>query len=77
MIIRQYLIWFDDYDPKLSEDTEATTMQDRLITKFLAVDLDGSSNNSFVTYSIESVDPTSSFLNIDSFKLEMVNKNFF
>ena len=71
------MIWFDDFDPKLSEDTEATTMQDRLITKFLAVDLDGSTNNSFVTYLIESVDPTSSFLNIDSFKLEMVNKNFF
>jgi len=62
-----------DYDPKLTEDTDATIMQDRLIAKFLAIDLDGSISNSLVSYKIESVDPTSSFLNTDSFKLEMVN----
>ena len=64
-----------DYEPKVNEDTSETLNEERLLAKFLAYDLDGSDKNSIVSYSIESVKPSSQFLSVESFKLEKINGN--
>ena len=64
-----------DYEPKVNEDTSETLNEERLLAKFLAYDLDGSDKNSIISYSIESVKPSSQFLSVESFKLEKINGN--
>jgi len=64
-----------DYEPKVNEDTSDTLNEERLLAKFLAYDLDGSEKNSVVSYSIESVKPSSQYLSVESFKLEKISPN--
>lgn len=46
-----------NYKPMLNEDDKLSRTRDRLMTKFLAVDMDGTLENSKVSYSIKAVEP--------------------